>query len=1100
MNDFFAESIELKLPKKARIDGKLHGAEITQWEHSTIDCRFELERFQQRKLVGQLGTSADGRQVLFLDRKTGAKLDVDEIYQVRDASSAQAVRHSFENGDVKRISPSPIVPAQLEFELAEQIQNQTRSLWKDSFDLRHEVKNEQGNVTSAGLRTPQVGALHAVLSHWTVTEKPATIIMPTGTGKTTTMLAILAAAAIKRLMVVVPTDALRTQIADNFSELNDLKLSKCLPLDTPMPIVARLNHIPKNVDEVDEIFLRANVVIATMNIASGASAEIQERMASHISHLFIDEAHHVPAKTWRRFRSHFLNKRVLQFTATPFREDRARVDGRPIYSYPLWKAQQDGYFKKVKYLPVNGVDQADSDHRIMAALGHTLQQDIDAGFPHVAMVRGWPRNRAEHLHAAYCEAYPLWNPLFIHSGLKPSEKKDILLKLRSHESRIVVCVDMLKEGFDLPDLKVAALHDKQKSEATTLQFVGRFTRARSDLGDATIIANLALGDVNESLRKLYAEDADWNKLLNVIGGERTEKEIRREELFQNFPTEPERFPLETLFPRMSTVVYKTTCDEWAPYKIEGEDKQASIVEGPHVNDADRLVVYVQRNLDQPKWTTVREFQNREYNLYLLHWDPESGLLYIHSSRLKELHEPLAKLVCGDDVERIKGENVFRSMHGFKRLLLNNLGLSETQRRPVRHSNFMGTDITVQVETLPGNQNRIKTNLFGQGYTDEGKSTIGCSRKGKFWSYEKTNNFAEWIDWCRSLGAKLIDDSIPTDAFLRNLIKPRRITQLPEKTPIAIMWPEGILDLMEDRIELQIGDTTSPIFDCEIELTSFESTGPIKFLVGSEDAHVDISMTVGASGANYHIMEGQVVHVKIGNKRIELTEWFKEDPPHIYFGDGDMLVDNELFPLPEPADQTPFDLNKVEVWDWDGTNIRRESQGREKDRDSIQWRVIQERLSEPGWQVIYDDDGSGEVADVIAMRKEGRTLHVELIHCKYSSEDTPGARVGDLYEVLGQAQKSVRWREYPRIFFEHLRTREARRLRNSASSRYELGDASIVNGWLAEWNETNYEFRITVVQPGYSKARANPDHLKLVSATEAFLMETWGMPLKVVCSD
>lgn len=1099
MPDLFEEVHKVELPPLIAVEGKILGADLLQIEQPNVEAELTFSVFQQRALCGVIGVSENGKRYLFLDRQTTANLDADEVFQIRDASSVTAVLTAIKVGEVKRVFPKARRAIDLPVSEAERRQTAVRKAWNDHFMLRREQRDPDGRVTDPGLRTPQIGALHAALAHWTTSQKPATVVMPTGTGKTTTMLALLTSAEIERLMIVVPNDALRTQITANATFLEDLHHSLCLPKSVQLPLVAKLNRIPKNIVEVDEVFRRANVIVTTMTVASGAPAEVQARMAEHVSHLFIDEAHHVPAKTWRRFRAHFLHKNVLQFTATPFREDRARVDGRPIYNYPLWKAQEDGYFKKVRYLPVNGVDQADSDLRILEAVGDQLQADLDANLPHLVMVRGAKKDRAEALHQMYACAYPQWRPLLIHSGHSAAEKREVLRRLRAHESRIVVCVDMLKEGFDLPDLKIAALHDKQKSEAVTLQFVGRFTRSRPDLGDATVIANLALSDVNESLRRLYAEDADWDKLLSVIGGERTETEIRREELFQNFPTTPERFPLETLFPRMSTVVYRTHCDEWSPYKIDLKDAAGNIVEGPHINEADRLVVYVQRNFDQPKWTTVRQFQNREYNLFLLHWDPETQLLYIHSSRLKELHEPLAKLVCGETVERISGETVFRVMHGFKRLLLNNLGLSETQRRPVRHSNFMGIDITPQVDTLPGNQNRIKTNLFGQGYTDDGKATIGCSRKGKFWSYEKTNNFAEWIDWCHEIGAKLIDETIPTDAFLRNLIKPKKIESRPEKTPVAIMWPEGILDMLEDRIELHIGDVAYPIFDCGIELTSHDRTGPIKFNVGTEGEEVEVELTLSAEGARYQLPHDVFVDVKIGNKVLPLADWFRSDPPHIYFGDGDMLLDNELFPLPEPSDQDPYDLNKIETWDWAGTNIRQESQGHEKDETSIQRRVIRERIAAGVADVIYDDDGSGEAADVLVMRKDGRTLYVELIHCKYSSADNPGARVDDLYQVLGQAQKSVRWREYPNIFLQHLRTREAKRIQTGAPSRYELGDSATVNGWLAEWNEIAYEFSVTVVQPGYSKERADPAHLRLLAATEAFLMETWGIPLKVICS-
>ena len=55
----------------------------------------------------------------------------------------------------------------------------------------------------------------------------------------------------------------------------------------------------------------------------------------------------------------------------------------------------------------------------------------------------------------------------------------------SAKSLIAVCVDMLGEGFDLPELKIAAFHDIRKILAVTLQLAGRFMRARPALGAAT---------------------------------------------------------------------------------------------------------------------------------------------------------------------------------------------------------------------------------------------------------------------------------------------------------------------------------------------------------------------------------------------------------------------------------------------------------------------------------------------------------------------------------------------------------------------------------------------------------------------------------------
>lgn len=49
---------------------------------------------------------------------------------------------------------------------------------------------------------------------------------------------------------------------------------------------------------------------------------------------------------------------------------------------------------------------------------------------------------------------------------------------------------MLGEGFDLPELKIAAFHDVRKSLPITLQLIGRFTRYRSDLSTAKAVVNI----------------------------------------------------------------------------------------------------------------------------------------------------------------------------------------------------------------------------------------------------------------------------------------------------------------------------------------------------------------------------------------------------------------------------------------------------------------------------------------------------------------------------------------------------------------------------------------------------------------------------------
>lgn len=82
--------------------------------------------------------------------------------------------------------------------------------WKGLFCFKKETSS------SKGLRSPQIGALHALLAHIEDGENRAIVVMPTGTGKTETMLAFLIANACEKVFVIVPSDALRSQTCKKF--------------------------------------------------------------------------------------------------------------------------------------------------------------------------------------------------------------------------------------------------------------------------------------------------------------------------------------------------------------------------------------------------------------------------------------------------------------------------------------------------------------------------------------------------------------------------------------------------------------------------------------------------------------------------------------------------------------------------------------------------------------------------------------------------------------------------------------------------------------------------------------------------------------------
>ena len=92
--------------------------------------------------------------------------------------------------------------------------NLVRSRPEDVLETyRDALSFAEESPSAPGLRSPQLGALHSVLGYWTTKSPvPATVVMPTGTGKTETMLALLVAARLPRLLVLVPSDVLRSRL------------------------------------------------------------------------------------------------------------------------------------------------------------------------------------------------------------------------------------------------------------------------------------------------------------------------------------------------------------------------------------------------------------------------------------------------------------------------------------------------------------------------------------------------------------------------------------------------------------------------------------------------------------------------------------------------------------------------------------------------------------------------------------------------------------------------------------------------------------------------------------------------------------------------
>jgi superfamily II DNA or RNA helicase len=516
-----------------------------------------------------------------------------------------------------------------------------------------------------GLWIPQIGAIHAVLGYWTTEgTDPATVVMPTGTGKTEAMIGLFAAHRPERLLVVVPSEALREQIAAKFELLGVLQKTGVIDLVADRPVVGRLYHGFASVANAKEFAVACNVIVTTPGaLLSPSNSEISAALLGVCSHLFVDEAHHVEAKAWRAIRDGFAGKPVLQFTATPFREDGQPLAGRQVYRYPLSVAQASGYFAEIDYTSV--IELLDPDRAIGEAAITRLRHDLDGGFDHVLMARARTIARAKVLHERYLEFAADLNPVIVYSRMGVKRRGEALEALLSRDSRIVVCVDMLGEGFDLPALKVAAIHDAHKSLGVTLQFVGRFARVGGEqIGRASVFVGRPELDVNHGLRRLYAEDADWNQLISDLSENRTRLEEEVGEFESGFGQSSDEVSIRALAPKMSTVVYRTQCADWDPEGILSVYPEETLLSRPlQVNLNARVAWFVVRAESAVRWGDLPTVEEVSFEFFAVYWDKVNGLLYINTSNNASYPDAIAKAVCGEDVELIKGTAVYRAMHG-----------------------------------------------------------------------------------------------------------------------------------------------------------------------------------------------------------------------------------------------------------------------------------------------------------------------------------------------------------------------------------------------------------------------------------------------------
>jgi superfamily II DNA or RNA helicase len=180
-----------------------------------------------------------------------------------------------------------------------------------------------------GLRKAQVGAIHSISSHFTVSKQPGIVIMPTGTGKTAVLMMCPFVLKANRVLVITPSKLVRNQIAVGFSELQPLRNLGVLSNQATGIRVKELTSEIRSMNMWAELS-NYQVVISTPKCISPGIEGIQPSDPNFFDLILIDEAHHSPASSWIDIINHYTSASIVLFTTTPrhFEETRKKFQAK----------------------------------------------------------------------------------------------------------------------------------------------------------------------------------------------------------------------------------------------------------------------------------------------------------------------------------------------------------------------------------------------------------------------------------------------------------------------------------------------------------------------------------------------------------------------------------------------------------------------------------------------------------------------------------------------------------------------------------------------------------------------------------------------------
>jgi superfamily II DNA or RNA helicase len=380
--------------------------------------------------------------------------------------------------------------------------------------MTNPFQTRQANVGgNRQIRTPQREAYQSLVDYASnpeESEREVGIVLPVGCGKSGTITLAPFAFRSTRTLVVAPSVPIAGQLTADFNPSNpNMFYQKCQVLaGAPYPEPVEIRGTTTNRADLDD----AHVVVTNIHQLQGeANRWLQALPADYFDLILFDEGHHSVADSWETLRASFPNARIVNFSATPLRADGQVMAGRVLYSYPIVRAIQEGFVKRLKAVQLNPrtlryvrrdgtqeievsltevrrLGETDADfRRSIVTSTETLNTIADASIRELDRLRvetGDARLKiiASALNFEHCrqivEAYTARGRSagYVHSRADGAANQRVMQQLENHQIDVIVQVRKLGEGFDHPYLAVAAVFSIFSNLSPFVQFVGRIMR------------------------------------------------------------------------------------------------------------------------------------------------------------------------------------------------------------------------------------------------------------------------------------------------------------------------------------------------------------------------------------------------------------------------------------------------------------------------------------------------------------------------------------------------------------------------------------------------------------------------------------------------